>query len=114
MPFGRRLLASSLLALIAVSAVPALAAEETVFKITMSDGKFEPMRLEVPAGKAFKLEVTNAGTSPAEFESKTLHKEKVIAPKAKATFSVKKLSAGDYDFFDENQPKAAAGTIVAK
>jgi hypothetical protein len=80
----------------------------------MTDGKFEPAKLEVPAGKAFKIEVENAGSSPAEFESKTLHKEKVIAPKAKAMISFKKLAAGEYDFFDENQPKAAAGVILAK
>jgi hypothetical protein len=96
------------------TAVVASAAEEPVFAIQMTDGVLTPSRLEVPAGKAFKLEVSNTGTTPAEFESKTLHKEKVIAPKGKTTFSIKRLTAGEYDFFDELQPKAAPGVIVAK
>ena len=96
------------------TAVLVSAAEEPVFVIEMADGVLTPSRLEVPAGKAFKLEVTNAGATPAEFESKTLRKEKVIAPKAKASFAIKALAAGEYDFFDEHQPKAAPGVIVAK
>ena len=106
--------ASLVTALLAVAPGSLRAEDEAVYKIEMNDGKLTPMRLEVPAGKPFKLEVTNAGASPAEFESKSLHKEKVIAPKATTTISVKKLSAGDYDYFDENQPKAPAGVLVAK
>jgi len=107
---------SAVLLSLAMIAAPAAARadEEPVFKIEMADGKLTPLRLEVPAGKAFRLEVTNAGSTPAEFESKTLHKEKVIAPKATVVIPVKKLAAGEYDFFDEHQPKAPAGTLVAK
>lgn len=105
---------SALAVLLLAPSVAARAEEEPVFRIEMADGTLTPARLEVPAGKAFKLQVTNSGTAPAEFESRTLRKEKVIAPKATVTLSVKKLAAGDYDFFDENQPKAPAGVIVAK
>jgi hypothetical protein len=111
----RSLVVASLLVLAQpATAVLVSAAEEPVFTIDMADGVLKPSRLEVPAGKAFKLEVTNSGSAPAEFESKTLRKEKVIAPKAKARFAIKQLAAGEYDFFDELQPKAAPGVIVAK
>lgn len=111
-----RSLVSAVVLSLAMVAAPAIgrADDEPVFRIEMADGKLTPSRLEVPAGKAFRLEVTNAGSTPAEFESKTLHKEKVIAPKATAVIAVKKLAAGEYDYFDENQPKAPAGTLVAK
>lgn len=108
-----RLALAAILALITASTA-GKAEEAPVFKIEMADGKLTPLRLEVPAGKAFKLEVTNAGASAAEFESKELHKEKVIAPKATTVISVKALAAGEYGFFDEHQPKAPTGTIVAK
>ena len=112
---SRLTLAAALVAALVAVAPGTLSAEdEAVFKIEMNDGKLTPMRLEVPAGKPFKLEVTNAGATPAEFESKSLRKEKVIAPKATATFAMKKLAAGDYDYFDEHQPQAPAGVLVAK
>lgn len=113
MSFGR-IAFSAAFAMTLALAPAALHAEEPVFKIEMNDGKLTPLRLEVPAGTAFKLQVTNTGSTPAEFESKELHKEKVIAPKATTVISIKKLSPGAYDFFDENQPKAQPGTIVVK
>ena len=51
-----------------------------LFKLEMKDGVVSPQRLEVPAGKAFKLEVKNVGKTAAEFECKPLKKEKVLAP----------------------------------
>ena len=106
----------ALAALLALLVAPTAGRSEEMarFKIEFADGTITPQRLEVPAGKPFELEVTNAGASPAEFESKELHKEKVIAPKATAVVQIKKLAPGEYGFFDENQPKAAPGTLVAK
>ena len=108
-----RLALAAILALLVAPTV-GKAEEATVFKIEMADGRLTPQRLVVPAGKPFKLEVTNAGATAAEFESKDLHKEKVLAPKATTVISVKALAAGQYDFFDEHQPKAAPGVIVAE
>ena len=105
----------SLFALIAAFvALPALAQDETIFKIVAKDGKLDPAVIEVPAGKRFKLEVTNEGKSAIEFESKDLKQEKVIAPGAKATLSINALKAGEYKFFDEFHEATAKGKIVAK
>jgi plastocyanin len=104
-----------LLALVAAFiALPALAQEEFVYKIVAKDGKLDPAVIEVPAGKRFKLEVTNEGKSAIEFESKELRQEKVIAPGAKATLSINALKAGEYKFFDEFHEATAKGKIVAK
>mgnify|MGYP001765922100 CR=1 FL=1 len=93
---------------------PVLGDDVPSFALEMKDGRFTPARLVVPAGKPFRLTVTNAGSGSAEFESKTLHKEKVIAPKTTATVSFKALAKGDYDVFDEYRPEAPAGAIVAE
>jgi plastocyanin len=104
-----------LFALIAAfAALPALAQEETVYKIVAKEGKLDPTLIEVPAGKRFKLEVANEGNSAIEFESKDLKQEKVIAPGAKATLSINALKAGEYKFFDEFHEATAKGKIVAK
>ncbi len=113
MSFKRTAVTAALLCL-GLAAAPRAFAGDASFALEMADGKLTPMRLVVPAGKPFKLVVTNAGTGTAEFESKSLHKEKVIAPKATVTISVRALAKGDYDVFDENRPEAAAGVIVAE
>jgi plastocyanin len=104
-----------ILALAAAFAVPTLAADDIpVYKLVARDGKFEPAVLEVPVGKRFRLEVTNANNKAIEFESKDLKQEKVIPPGAKATVNVSALKAGEYIYFDEFQQATSRGSVVAK
>ena len=49
------------------------------FSLTIKDHRFEPAELQVPAGKAFTLNVTNGDATAEEFESDDLDVEKVIA-----------------------------------
>ena len=78
------------------------AAEELlVLKLSAKDGKFEPLTLEVPAGKRFKIEISNDGKGPMEFESKDLKQEKVLAAGAKSSVVINALKPGTYVFFDE-------------
>ena len=81
--------------------------------LVVQDGKFEPATIEVPAGKRIKIEVSNEGKSPIEFESKALKFEKVLAPGAKSSVVVNPLKPGEYGFIDEFHPEAK-GRIVAK
>ena len=81
--------------------------------LVVKDGKFDPATVEVPAGKRIKIEVSNQGKSPIEFESKALKFEKVLAPGAKSSVVVNPLKPGEYGFFDEFHPEAK-GKIVAK
>jgi plastocyanin len=116
LPATRRSALTSLaaLAFAALLAAPALADDVPLFKLTATDGKFEPDVIEVPAGKRVRLEVHNAGKTPMEFESKDLKQEKVIAPGAKASFTLRAMKAGEYRFFDEFHEKTGQGRIVAK
>ena len=95
-------------------ALPVLAQNAAVYKIVAKDGGLEPALIEVPAGKRFKLEVTNEGKSAIEFESKDLKQEKVVAPGAKAVLTINALKAGEYKFVDEFHEATAKGKIVAK
>jgi hypothetical protein len=90
------------------------AEEMPSFRIEFKDGTITPMRLEVPAGKPFKIELHNTGQGAAEFESVEMHREKVIAPDSATFFVVRRLDAGEYKFFDDFHPEAPQALIVAK
>jgi plastocyanin len=106
----RTLLASALMAL----AASAFAADANTFALNLTDKGFEPATLAVPAGQPFKVTVTNQTKKTAEFESKQLHKEKVVAPGKSISVSFTALKAGTYNFVDEYNEDKAKGTIVAK
>lgn len=105
--------ATLLAALLASAALPAWADDPT-FKIDVKDGVITPLALEVPANTRIRLEVTNSGTSPAEFESVQLKKEKVIAAGNTAVMVIRKLDPGTYDFFDDFHIDLPHAKITAK
>ncbi|MFZ0459026.1 MAG: cupredoxin domain-containing protein [Rhodoplanes sp.] len=90
------------------------AEDDPVFRIEFNDGKVTPQRLEVPANRRFKLELHNVGKEPAEFESKELRKEKVLAPGASSTLVIRTLDPGEYDFFDDFHLDAPPAVLIAK
>ena len=99
----------------AAFAIPALAADDvSLFKLIARDGKFEPAVLEVPAGKRFRLEVTNENRKAIEFESKDLKQEKIVPPGGKVVVNVSALKPGEYAYFDEFEQQTSRGKIVAK
>ena len=108
----RTLLIAALLVL--APAVAFAADEMSVYKLVAKDGVFEPATIEVAAGKKFKLEISNEGKGPLEFESKDLKQEKVLAAGAKSSVVINALKPGTYTFFDEYKPDAPKGKIVAK
>jgi len=93
---------------------PVRAEDELTFTIEFHDGKVDPVRLEVPANRRFKIELRNSGDTPAEFESGELRKEKVLAPNSTAVLVIKSLDAGEYTFFDDFHPDAPKAVLVAK
>jgi plastocyanin len=95
-------------------ALPAMAEEMPVFQLAAKDGKFNPAVIEVPAGKRFKIEISNEGPGAIEFESRDLKQEKVLAPGAKSSVVINSLKPGTYKFFDEYHESTGKGTIVAK
>ena len=84
------------------------------YTLTIKDHAFSPAELSVPAGQKFKLTVKNMDTTPAEFESHDLKREKVIAPGASVVIPLGPLKAGSYSFVEEYHEDVAKGTLTAK
>jgi hypothetical protein len=96
-----------------LAAMPAWADDMPVVKIEMRDGVILPSTIEVPARTRFKLEITNTGASPVEFESTELKREKALAAGATSSIVFRTLDPGTYAVFDDFHPEAKA-TLVAK
>lgn len=84
------------------------------FELTFQDGQLNTKRLEVPAGKRFKIIVHNKGKTPIEFESLSLRKEKVLGPQSTSFVVINPISKGEYPFYDEFHMATTKGVIVAK
>ncbi len=89
-------------------------AAEPEFGLAIRNHRFEPAELKVPAGKRVKLIVHNQDSTPEEFESHTLNREKVIPGGAKATIFIGPLKPGRYTFFGEYNEATAKGVVVAE
>ena len=83
------------------------------FRLECNNGVFTPQRLEVPAGKKFKIEIYNTGTEAIEFESLQLRKEKALNPGGSSFVVIYPLQPGEYKFFDDFHIKTGQGSIVA-
>ena len=89
-------------------------AADNEFVLTIKDHRFTPSELRVPAGQKVKLIVENQDSTPEEFESHELKREKIIAAKSKATINIGPLKPGKYPFFGEFNPSTARGVIIAE
>ena len=107
---GSALAAAALLT--TVLAWPASADEPTI-TIAITNGKFVPSEVAVPAGKKIKLIVRNQDQAMSEFESSEFHREKIVGPGKEITLFVGPLPAGSYEFFDDFHPENR-GYLVAK
>ena len=101
----------SVLALGALAA-PAMAADPQI-TIMLNNHEFAPKEVPVPAGTKVELIVQNKQTAAAEFESRSLHREKVIQPGGQVSVFVGPLEPGRYEFFDDFH-SATRGFLVVK
>lgn len=92
-------------------AAPAWAGDYT---IVFKDGTYDPPRLEVQAADSIKIVLRNDGTTPVEFESLGLRKEKVLGAGVQSFVVLRGPGPGEYDFFDDFHPDAGKGVIVVK
>ena len=103
----------ALLVALALAPVFAIAAD-TEFTLVIKDHHFVPSELRIPAGQKVKLIVENQDATPEEFESHELNREKIIAPKSKASIFIGPLKAGKYPFFGEFNQATARGLVIAE
>jgi len=103
----------SLALVFALSPLLAFAAD-TEIAITIKDHKFIPAEVRVPAGKKVKLIIENQDATAEEFESHELNREKIIAPRSKATVYIGPLKPGSYPFVGEFNAATARGVVIAE
>jgi hypothetical protein len=92
----------------------AVLAEEQSFPLTIKDHRFEPAEFEVPADTKVKLQVKNEDATPEEFESSTLHREKVVPGGKEISIFIGPLKPGRYEFVGEFNRATAHGAIIVK
>ena len=89
-------------------------AKTPVFEIEIRDHLFYPDELHIPANTKVKLIVYNRDSTPEEFESYELNREKVIMGGRKANIFIGPLAPGVYPFFGEFNPNTAQGRVVVE
>lgn len=103
----------SMLLVLIIATSSVFAAEKYTVELEMKDGELIPQTLEVPAKTPIRIKIKNTGTSPVEFESTQLRKEKVLAPGANSVVVIAPLKPGRYTFFDDFHLSHPQGKIIA-
>ncbi len=89
-------------------------ADTSVYEIRIKEHLFLPSKIVIPAGKKVKLLILNEDSTPEEFESYELNREKVIMGESRGVIFIGPLKQGSYPFFGEFNPLTAQGTIEVK
>jgi len=101
------------LALMLAMATSALV-QDPAYTLVIKDHQFQPTEIEVPAGQKIALTVKNNDSTPEEFESTELRREKVVPGGEQITVYIGPLKPGKYEFFGDFNPRTARGHIIAK
>jgi Cupredoxin-like domain len=101
-----------LVAVILVAWAPVAWAEDAAtVRLSLKDHRFQPAEARAPAGKPITIVICNFDPTPAEFESKTLRVEKVVAGGGTITVQSRPLAAGRYRFFDDYHEDTTEGFL---
>ncbi len=102
---------------LALATAPAATGQDAQpLEITFNNGVVTPSELHVPAGMVLKITVINDGDRVAEFDSKSLHVERVLGPHTRAVITLRNLAPGTYAFAEEfsGDIDTAKGVIIAE
>jgi hypothetical protein len=111
----RMFLKSAVLAVaVCLAAAGVKAQQATEIQLSYKDKKFDPAEISAPANTPIVIKLKNLDAKGMEFESKTLHVEKVVAGNTDAVINVRAQKPGRYEFFDEYNEKVARGALVVK
>lgn len=84
------------------------------YRIEIKNHLFMPSVLEIPANTKVKLKIVNHDSTPEEFESYELNREKIVVGGGKITIFIGPLEPGEYPFFGEFNPRTAQGVVIVK
>jgi len=109
-----RLIFAAVLALACTVGGGLARADDDSYALAINGHAFEPLELAIPAGKKIVLTVKNLNSTPSEFESADLNREKVVVGGGTITVFIGPLRPGSYEFFDDFNADTPHGHIVAK
>jgi hypothetical protein len=89
-------------------------ADTPEFRLVIRNHLFEPTELVVPANTKIKLVVVNEDSTPEEFESYELNREKIVLGNSSTIVFVGPLPPGQYPFFGEFNISTAQGKLIAR
>jgi plastocyanin len=104
----------ALFCLLALVPLAGVAAEPPEYTLTISNHRFAPAELAIPANTKVKLSVVNKDATAEEFESHELNREKVVAGNASITVYVGPLKAGRYAYFGDFHQDTAQGVLIVR
>lgn len=104
----------TMLAALAFAAALPVLAQAAQYEIVIKNHRFIPEQLEVKAGEKHRLIVINKDSTPEEFESYELNREKIVAGNSKIIIFLPPLDAGIYPFFGEFHEGTAQGRLLVK
>ncbi len=82
--------------------------------LVIENHQMKPSTIEIPADKKVKLIMINKDSSPEEFESYDLAREKIVPANSTTDLYIGPLKPGVYKFHGESNPKTAHGEIIVK
>jgi hypothetical protein len=103
-----------LMSVVFAVALPAQGFAAPQYEIQIQNHQFQPAQLTIPANTKVKLVVKNTDNTPEEFESYSLHREKIVRGNSQAIIFIGPLEPGEYKFFGEFNPETAKGKLVVK
>lgn len=104
----------NILALVFLLISPLAVAATPKYELSLSDHRFTPTEITIPANTRVRLLVTNNDNSPEEFHSDSLHREKIIGAKRTGKINIGPLAPGTYSFMGEFHMRTAQGRIIVK
>lgn len=95
-------------------AISVASAAEPEVRLTLQDHRFVPAEVVAPAGQKVRLVIENQDSTPEEFESYALNREKIVPAGGKVVVYVGPLKPGRYEFFGEFNATTARGWLVVQ
>ena len=84
------------------------------YTLTITDHKFTPTEIKVPANQRVMITVINNDDTAEEFDSVALKVEKVVPGKSKGVVRIGPLKPGRYPFIGEFHEATAKGVVIAE
>jgi len=112
-PYMKRLFAAAVFAFVLLATGgPAAAQQATSVTVSVKNHRFQPAQIHAPAKVQIELRVKNLDATAMEFESDSLHVEKVVNGNSEAVIRLQPLNPGRYEFYDDYHQESTGVLVV--